>query len=100
MPPRNRGQPRARPNPRLTVQPAAPADGLFNALSRLGPLAPLLLLLALAWPALLGNGLYCSRETAAILAFQGGLQQNLWLAAGAGSVSGRAISGIWVGCTP
>ena len=69
---------------------AAPADGLFNALSRLGPLAPLLLLLALAWPALLGNGLYCSRETAAILAFQGGLQQNLWLAAGAGS-------GLWPG---
>lgn len=69
---------------------AAPADGLFNALSRLGPLAPLLLLLALAWPALLGNGLYCPRETAAILAFQGGLQQNLWLAAGAGS-------GLWPG---
>lgn len=67
-----------------------PADKLFNALSRLGPLVPLLLLLALAWPALLGNGLYCPREAHTVLAFQDGLQQGGWLAAGAGS-------GLWPG---
>lgn len=63
-------------------QPAAPgfADKIFDAASLAGPLTLLLIMLAQAWPALLGHSLYCPREAAGILAFTQTAQSGMWLA--------------------
>ena len=65
-----------------TAQPDAPgfADNLFDAASIAGPLALLLIMLAQAWPALLGHSLYCPREAASITAFAQTAQTGMWLA--------------------
>jgi len=62
--------------------PPAPgfADSLFDAASVVGPLALLLIMLAQAWPALLGHSLYCPREAAGIMAFTQTAQSGMWLA--------------------
>lgn len=63
-------------------QPEAPgfADKLFDAASVAGPLTLLVIMLAQAWPALLGHSLYCPRETAGIVAFTQTAQSGMWLA--------------------
>ena len=63
-------------------QSAAPgfADNIFDAASVVGPLALLLIMLAQAWPALMGHSLYCPREAAGILAFTQTAQSGMWLA--------------------
>lgn len=70
-------------------QPAAPgfADKLFDAASLAGPLALLLIMLAQAWPALLGNSLYCPREAAGIAAFMQTAQNGMWLAPAGDGIS-------------
>lgn len=63
-------------------QSAAPgfADNIFDAASVVGPLALLVIMLAQAWPALMGHSLYCPREAAGILAFTQTAQSGMWLA--------------------
>ena len=63
-------------------QPVAPgfADKIFEAASVVGPLALLLIMLAQAWPALMGHSLYCPREASGILAFTQTAQNGMWLA--------------------
>lgn len=56
------------------------ADKIFDAASVVGPLALLLIMLAQAWPALMGHSLYCPREAAGILAFTQTAQNGMWLA--------------------
>lgn len=64
------------------AQPAGPgfADNIFDAASILGPLALLLIMLAQAWPALMGHSVYCPREAAGIMAFVQTAQSGMWLA--------------------
>ena len=47
--------------PDAPVKPNA-AQKIFEAASRVGPFFLLLILLAQAWPAFMGNALYCPRE--------------------------------------
>lgn len=61
------------------VQPN-PAQKFFETASRVGPFFLLLILLAQAWPAFMGNGLYCPREAESILIFNQTSQSGLWLA--------------------
>lgn len=61
------------------VQPNA-AQKFFETASRVGPFFLLLILLAQAWPAFMGNGLYCPREAESILIFNQTSQSGLWLA--------------------
>lgn len=77
------GQGKASPQ----AAPSAPgvADKIFNGSSYAGPLVLLLIMLAQAWPALLGHNLYCPREAGSVLIFQQSVQNGFWLApAGAG----------------
>lgn len=60
-------------------QPTA-AQKFFEAASRVGPFFLLLLLLAQAWPAFMGNALYCPHEAESILIFNQTSQSGLWLA--------------------
>lgn len=62
-----------------TVQPNA-AQKFFETASRVGPFFLLLILLAQAWPAFMGNALYCPREAESILIFNQTSQSGLWLA--------------------
>ena len=72
------------------AQPTAPsnvvasgpgfADNIFDAASLAGPLALLLIMLAQAWPALMGHSVYCPREAAGIMAFVQTAQSGMWLA--------------------
>ncbi len=72
------------------AQPTAPsnvvasgpgfADNIFDAASLAGPLALLLIMLAQAWPALMGHSVYCPREAAGIMAFMQTAQSGMWLA--------------------
>ena len=64
------------------IEPSAPgfADNIFDAASIAGPLALLLIMLAQAWPALMGHSVYCPREAAGILAFVQTAQSGMWLA--------------------
>lgn len=59
-------------------QPTA-AQKFFEAASRVGPFFLLLLLLVQAWPAFMGNALYCPREAESILIFNQTSQSGLWL---------------------
>ncbi|MDD4702516.1 MAG: hypothetical protein PHI96_09875 [Desulfovibrio sp.] len=61
------------------VQPNA-AQKFFETASRVGPFFLLLILLAQAWPAFMGAGLYCPREAESILIFNQTSQSGLWLA--------------------
>lgn len=72
----------AAPTAQPTPPPAAPgfADNIFDAASLAGPLALLLIMLAQAWPALMGHSVYCPREAAGILAFVQTTQSGMWLA--------------------
>lgn len=77
------GKPAASAKPAESApQSAAPgfADKIFDAASIVGPLALLLIMLAQAWPALMGHSLYCPREAAGILAFTQTAQSGMWLA--------------------
>ncbi len=77
------GKPAASAKPAESApQSAAPgfADNIFDAASVVGPLALLLIMLAQAWPALMGHSLYCPREAAGILAFTQTAQSGMWLA--------------------
>ena len=77
------GKPAASAKPAESApQSAAPgfADKIFDAASIVGPLALLLIMLAQAWPALMGRSLYCPREAAGILAFTQTAQSGMWLA--------------------
>jgi len=77
------GKPAASAKPAESApQSAAPgfADKIFDAASIVGPLALLLIMLAQAWPALMGHSLYCPREAAGILAFTQTAQIGMWLA--------------------
>lgn len=77
------GKPAASAKPAESApQSAAPgfADNIFDAASLVGPLALLLIMLAQAWPALMGHSLYCPREAAGILAFTQTAQSGMWLA--------------------
>lgn len=65
--------------PDATVKPNA-AQKIFEAASRVGPFFLLLILLAQAWPAFMGNALYCPREAESILVFNQTSQTGLWLA--------------------
>ena len=64
------------------VEPSTPgfADNIFDAASIAGPVALLLIMLAQAWPALMGHSVYCPREAAGILAFMQTTQTGMWLA--------------------
>lgn len=55
------------------------AQKFFEAASRVGPFFLLLLLLAQAWPAFMGNALYCPREAESIFIFSQTSQNGLWL---------------------
>lgn len=65
--------------PAAAEQPNA-AQKFFETASRVGPFFLLLILLAQAWPAFMGNGLYCPREAESILIFNQTSQSGLWLA--------------------
>lgn len=65
--------------PDAPVKPNA-AQKIFEAASRVGPFFLLLILLAQAWPAFMGNALYCPREAESILVFNQTSQTGLWLA--------------------
>ena len=65
--------------PEATVKPNA-MQKIFEAASRVGPFFLLLILLAQAWPAFMGNALYCPREAESILVFSQTSQTGLWLA--------------------
>lgn len=65
--------------PNAPVKPNA-AQKIFEAASRVGPFFLLLILLAQAWPAFMGNALYCPREAESILVFNQTSQTGLWLA--------------------
>lgn len=65
--------------PNAPVKPNA-AQKIFEAASRVGPFFLLLILLAQAWPAFMGNTLYCPREAESILVFNQTSQSGLWLA--------------------
>ncbi|WP_291440166.1 hypothetical protein [Desulfovibrio sp.] len=56
------------------------AQKFFETASRVGPFFLLLLLLAQAWPAFMGNALYCPREAESIFIFSQTSQSGLWLA--------------------
>ena len=75
--------------PAAPTSPASPAaqptgsgfaDNIFDAASIAGPVVLLLIMLAQAWPALMGHSLYCPREAAGILAFAQTTQTGMWLA--------------------
>ena len=74
--------PSAKPAAQPTVEPTAPGfgDKIFDAASLAGPLALLLIMLAQAWPALMGHSVYCPREAASILTFAQTAQSGMWLA--------------------
>lgn len=77
------GKPAASAKPAESApQSVAPgfADNIFDAASVVGPLALLLIMLAQAWPALMGHSLYCPREAAGILAFTQTAQSGMWIA--------------------
>lgn len=64
------------------IQPSGPGfgDKIFDAASLAGPLALLLIMLAQAWPALMGHSVYCPREAAGIMTFVQTAQSGMWLA--------------------
>ena len=72
----------AQPTAQSATQPASPSfgDNIFDAASLVGPLALLLIMLAQAWPALMGHSVYCPREAAGIMAFVQTAQNGMWLA--------------------
>ena len=72
----------AQPTAPSNVQPSGPgfADNIFDAVSLAGPLALLLIMLAQAWPALMGHSVYCPREAAGIMTFVQTAQSGMWLA--------------------
>ena len=72
----------AQPTAASNVQPSGPgfADKIFDAVSLAGPLALLLIMLAQAWPALMGHSVYCPREAAGIMTFVQTAQSGMWLA--------------------
>lgn len=75
----------AKPTAQAAQQPAQPTtpgfgDSLFDAASVAGPLALLLIMLAQAWPALMGHSVYCPGEAASIAAFAQTTQGGMWLA--------------------
>ena len=72
----------SKPAAQPTVEPTAPGfgDKIFDAASLAGPLALLLIMLAQAWPALMGHSVYCPREAAGIMAFVQTSQSGMWLA--------------------
>ena len=74
--------PSAKPAAQPTVEPTAPGfgDKIFDAASLAGPLALLLIMLAQAWPALMGHSVYCPREAASIMTFAQTAQSGMWLA--------------------
>ncbi len=67
---------------RAAMTPPEPtaAQRFFESASRVGPFFLLLLLLAQAWPAFMGNALYCPREAESIFIFTQTSQSGLWLA--------------------
>ena len=75
-------KPAAQPTAPSNVQPVGPGfgDKIFDAASLAGPLALLLIMLAQAWPALMGHSVYCPREAAGIMAFVQTAQSGMWLA--------------------
>ena len=72
----------AKPAGQAAAQTSGPgfADNMFDAASIVGPVALLLIMLAQAWPALMGHSVYCPREAAGILAFVQTAQSGMWLA--------------------
>ena len=72
----------AKPAAQPAAQTSGPgfADTMFDAASVVGPVALLLIMLAQAWPALMGHSVYCPREAAGILAFVQTAQSGMWLA--------------------
>lgn len=64
------------------AQPGTPGfgDSLFDAASLAGPLMLLLIMLAQAWPALMGHSVYCPSEAAGIVTFAQTTQSGMWLA--------------------
>ena len=72
----------AKPAASSNLQPSVPGfgDKIFDAASLAGPLALLLIMLAQAWPALMGHSVYCPREAAGIMAFVQTAQSGMWLA--------------------
>ena len=72
----------AAPTAQSATPPASPgfADNIFDAASLAGPLALLLIMLAQAWPALMGHSVYCPREAAGIITFVQTAQNGMWLA--------------------
>ena len=75
----------AKPTAQTAQQPAQPAtpsfgDSIFDAASIAGPLALLIIMLAQAWPALMGHSVYCPSEAAGIVTFVQTAQSGMWLA--------------------
>ena len=72
----------AAPTAQSATPPASPGfcDNIFDAASLVGPLALLLIMLAQAWPALMGHSVYCPREAAGIITFVQTAQSGMWLA--------------------